>query len=226
LLEEHLLDNPAIALEQVIKELVCMAKIAKDVVAKSQTGYLKENKKLLEDVDKDERLLDDTKRAIIKYMIKISEKQLDAKESLEYPALLRCATSIEKIGNYAQNIVKYTKYKIEKKLEISKFDEQTINKMFDYLYELFDLVIDAMQHKDHNKATQAIKIEDKIDEMKLEIRENYIKEVQKKGIDPVAKLFIIVISSNIEKIGDHLTVISKNILKDFQWGKKINIDLG
>ena len=98
--------------------------------------------------------------------------------------------------------------------------------MFDYLYELFDLVIDAMQHKDHNKATQAIKIEDKIDEMKLEIRENYIKEVQKKGIDPVAKLFIIDISSNIEKIGDHLTVISKNILKDFQWGKKINIDLG
>jgi phosphate:Na+ symporter len=226
LLEEHLLDNPAIALEQVIKELVNMAKIAKDVVAKSQTGYLKENKKLLEEVDKDERLLDDTKRAIIKYMIKISEKQLDAKESLEYPALLRCATSIEKIGNYAQNIVKYTKYKIEKKLKISKFDEQTINKMFDYLYELFDLVIDAMQHKDHNKATQAIKIEDKIDEMKLEIRENYIKEVQKKGIDPVAKLFIIDISSNIEKIGDHLTVISKNILKDFQWGKKINIDLG
>jgi len=57
--------------------------------------------------------------------------------------------------------------------------------------------------------------------MKRSCRKNYISSIKKRDTSPEAAMMIMDIASNIEKMGDHLISISKAVLKDLQWGKKL-----
>ena len=73
-LQERLIRNPSIALEQVIKELIRMAEIAKRTVENAQKGFFNNDEKLLAEASDGENTLDEFQQAITRYLEKISEK--------------------------------------------------------------------------------------------------------------------------------------------------------
>lgn len=222
-LQERLIRNPSIALEQVIKELTRMAEIAKKTVERAQKGFFDNDEKLLAKVSEGEDVLDGFQQAITQYLIKISEKNLFTRESKEYPILLHSVNDLEKVGDYAKNIVRYAEKKSRNRLVLPDEGIEEINLMFNKLYELFDNVIDSLKSKDHEMAVKAIAIEDQIDDMKANCRENHINRMVQNKENPESGTMIMDLAINIEKMGDHLISIAKAVIKDLQWGQKINI---
>lgn len=222
-LQEHLVRNPSIALDQVIKELIRMAEIAKRTVENAQKGFFNNDEKLLSKALEDEEILDDFQQTITQYLIKISEKNLFTRESREYPILLHSVNDLEKVGDYAQNIVNYAHVKARKKLVLHEDGIKDINAMFDKLYELFNCVIESLKTRDHEMAMRAIAVEDEIDDMKAKYRESHISRMMQNQVHAEAGTMTMDMAINIEKMGDHLISIAKAVIKDLQWGEKISI---
>lgn len=222
-LQERLIRNPSIALEQVIKELIRMAEIAKRTVEDAQKGFFNNDEKLLTSAADGEDTLDEFQQAITQYLVKISEKNLFTRESKEYPILLHSVNDLEKVGDYAKNIVRYAEKKSRNRLVLPDEGVEEINSMFQKLYELFDNVIDSLKSKDREMAMKAIAIEDQIDVMKDRCRENHINRMVHNEENPESGTMIMDLAINIEKMGDHLISIAKAVIKDLQWGKKISV---
>ncbi len=222
-LDPLLLTDPPIAMQQTIFELVRMTEIAKSAVQDVQTALYDEDLRKAKSAEEKEDVLDGLQRSITSYLIQISEKDLDTRESMEYPILLHSVNDVEKIGDYARNLANYAEIRISKKLKFSEASINNIDVMFNTLYELFDNVILSLKEKDNREAYKAIDIEDRLDEMKKNCRENYIKSLKKHGTNPESAMMIMDIATNIEKMGDHLISISKAVIKDLQWGRKLEI---
>lgn len=222
-LQERLIRNPSIALEQVTKELIRMAEIAKSTVENAQKGFFNNDEKLLTSASDGEQTLDEFQQAITQYLIKISEKNLFTRESKEYPILLHSVNDLEKVGDYAKNIVRYAEKKSRNRLVLPDEGVEEINLMFNKLYELFDNVIESLKSKDREMAMKAIAIEDQIDDMKAQCRENHINRMVQNIENPESGTMIMDLAINIEKMGDHLISIAKAVIKDLQWGQKISI---
>jgi phosphate:Na+ symporter len=220
-LEENLLDNPVIAMEQVIKELMRMAELAKTAVQNAHQGFFREDPVLLKKAADNEQALDEFQRAITAYLIRISERHLDTRESNEYPVLLHSINDLEKVGDYAVNIISYANIRSKNKLEFRNECVTHIQKMFSTLYELFDVIIASLKTRDNKGAFRAVELEDQIDIMKAQCKENYIRALKRDDIKPESEIMTMDIATNVEKMGDHLISIAKAVIKDLQWGRKI-----
>lgn len=224
-LEENLLDNPVLAMEQVIKELSQMISVAEDTVKNAQKGFFTKNEKLLNEADEGEEALDEFQRAITLYLVKISEKDLNTRESMEYPILLHSVNDLEKIGDYSKNIVSYAHRMIKTKLKMETTSKNHINDMFEKLYMLFGHVSNALKNRSVAEAQKAIKIEDELDAMKSSCRKRYIKRLNQNIGKPEMEMLVMDLASNIEKMGDHLISIAKAVIKDLQWDKPVEKEL-
>ena len=220
-LDPLLLTDPPIAMNETILELVHMTEIAKSAVQDAEMAILNKDMHRCEIAKKKEDILDEFQRKITSYLIQISEKDLDTKESMEYPVLLHSVNDIEKVGDYVKNLANYAEIRYKNEFKFSKTSIDGIKSMFQKLYELFDNVILSLEERDNKKAYKAIKIEDEIDKMKIKRRSNYIKSLHAHKTNPESEMMAMDIATNIEKIGDHLISIAKAVLKDLQWGKKM-----
>jgi phosphate:Na+ symporter len=220
-LEEHLLENPTIAMEQVIKELIRMAELAKETVQDVEKGFFDNDEKLLNKAEESEQALDEFQKSITQYLIRISEKHMDTRGSKEYPILLHSVNDLEKIGDYSKNIVTYAHIRKKEKLVFSDDGVRHIQEMFKKLYELFENVIASLKNRDNTAAESAIDTEDQIDIMKAKCREDHIARLSSGSFKPEAEMMIMDMATNIEKMGDHLISIAKAVLKDLQWGSRI-----
>jgi len=219
-LQEHLLATPSIAMEQVIREIKRMAKLARLGVEYAQKGFFENNEVMLKKSSEIENALDDYQHAVTGYLVRISEKHLATRESNEYPVLLHTVNDLEKIGDYSDNIVKHAYHKIKDNLV---FDEQGIayiSKMFEKVYEMFDIVINALEARNSGKAREALGIEDEIDFMKIECRKEGIARLKVCTGNAETEIILMDLARNIEKVADHLLNIAEAVGKELQWGRK------
>jgi phosphate:Na+ symporter len=220
LLDPLLLKEPPLAMQQAILELVRMTEIAKGAVQDAQEALFNKDLRKSQVVREKEDVLDQLQDNITNYLIRISEHDLDTRESKEYPILLHSVNDVEKLGDYAKNIANYAEIRMSKKIELPEKSAAGVTAMFAKLYELFDVVILSLRAKNSAVAQQAIALEDRIDEMKLECRMRYLAQLSQRKARPEAEMMIMDVATNIEKMGDHLVSIAKSVTKDLQWGRK------
>ncbi len=220
LLHEQLLATPAIAMEQVIKEIIRMAKLARRGVEYADRGFFENNEVFLKKAWEIENALDEFQHVITGYLVRISEKHLATRESNEYPVLLHTVNDLEKIGDYSDNIVKHAYHKIKDNLVFDGSGVAYITSMFEKVYEMFDIVIDALVSRNSRKAREAIGIEDEIDFMKIECRKEGVERLKVNTGNAETEIIIIDLARNIEKMADHLLNIAEAVSKELQWGRK------
>lgn len=220
LLQEHLLSTPAIAMEQVVKEIIRMAKLARKGVEYSQRGFFESNETLLQKATQIEHATDEFQHAITGYLVRISEKHLATRESNEYPVLLHTVNDLEKIGDYSENIVKHAHHKIRDNLVFDEIGSAEITAMFQKVYEMFDIVTSALEARNSRKAREALGIEDEIDFMKIECRRESVARLKVCTGNAETEVILMDLARNIEKMGDHLLNIAEAVGKELQWGRK------
>jgi len=212
-LEKHLLANPSVAIDQAIKEMVWMARLGKEALNDAMTGFLNDDVKVLAQVAQKEEIIDNFQEAISKYLVEISEQNLEQEEASRLPALLHSVNDLERIGDHAENLMELAERKIEEKLPFSEQAIAELKKMFGETDQMLNQVITAMETDNKEEARLALKHEDILNRLQIQFRENHIQRLQNGECWVLSGIVFLDFINNLEKTGDHLKNISLAILQ-------------
>ncbi|MCD4823458.1 MAG: Na/Pi symporter, partial [Phycisphaerae bacterium] len=216
-LEEHLLDTPALAMQQIRREMVRMAKTARSATELAIDALQEDNPKRLKDVYRKEEATDNFQTEITRYLVALSTRPLETHFSNEIPVLLHNVNDIERIGDHAINIAESATRKIDKKFTFGQEANEEITRMREQVGEMCDNVIQAIQENDTAAAAKALENEGAINEMLNQFRRNHVHRLSDGTCKPLAGLVFVDTIQNLEKIGDHLANVAQGVLSGGEW---------
>ncbi|MBF1120129.1 MAG: Na/Pi cotransporter family protein, partial [Streptococcus sp.] len=207
----RILVTPSIALENTMYEFAAMAQETSSALENAIGAARTRDKKLVKKALENEKNINAYEKAIVKYLVEISQQSVSAKDQQTIDELFSTANDIERIGDHAENIADFAKSIIEREIFL---DEDTAHEL-DGLYALvqkgFALSIDALSTGDQNKVQQAIQIERDIDKLKIEVRDKYMKRMNKGIASAESGIFVMDLLSNLERVSDHFRNISETV---------------
>lgn len=217
-LNAKLLATPNIALEQVKKELIRMAKICQKsfnfVCQSIEKGHSEKTSKI---ILKDEETLDHLQTEITKYLVDLQQHILLEDEAEQVPCFIHSINDFEKIGDYCEEILMISIKKDDLKLKFSTETVANIKKLHAEINNLFSHIIESLYsgEKTHIKAANfAVK---KINITAEEFKRNYLESELPIKLKQSKILIIVDIAFVMEKITAHLQNITETVEKDYRW---------
>ncbi len=216
-LEKHLLDTPSVALQQVEKEIVYMAKVASKAVHSAMPCIFQHDISSLKKVDAYERETDNLQSEITQYIIDLAQRDLTPEESQMIPVLIHNVNDLERIGDHSQNISQLIKRKIEEGLPYSEKTVNEIKIIWEELQKMLDEAYIALNENNIESAQEMLQREGKINRMQEEFRDNHILRLNDGSCNVNSGFIYIEIIDNLEKIADRLTNLAQSVIGKMQW---------
>lgn len=209
-LDERFLDNPIAALTQARSEIIRMAEVAQVTLKNTIIALLRKDEKLLSKWQVYEDHLDDTQKQITAYLTLLYQVDVTEVEAKEISSMLRMTNNIERVGDSVENIAEITELLMEKNISFSKDALKDVERLSGQAISFMGLVTEGIQKRPKNFMTDAQTIEDNIDFMREEMRNQHIYRLRK-GLCSSDGLLYSDLLSNFEKIGDYCYNIAQAV---------------
>lgn len=216
-LERHLLDTPELAMNQVRREIVRMARTSKRAVRLAIEGLLEKDGRKLGMARTTEDVIDTLQYEITSYLAALSTKELSDQMSTELPVWLHTINDLERVGDHAVNIVEVAERKIERKLSFSESAVAEAGQLKEEAEQMCDCIIKALEENDIEAAKSALINEEHLNKMQIDFRRSHVQRMSEGVCSPEAGLIFIDLVDNVEKVGDHLNNIAQGVIGGLQW---------
>jgi phosphate:Na+ symporter len=213
-LEEGLLNTPALALNAAGKEVFRMADLTQQMLEGFQGALLKDEERMLLDLEKKEQLLDSLSREIARYLRRLSQKVLSEEESQRGMNLLYITNNLENIGDILdRNLGPLAEKKIEKNLSFSVEGSLDLARFHEKVLANLKMAIESFDKNDLNLARELIKRAPGIGNLQREFQKRHIARLEKELPESLetSTIYLDVIS-NLKRINSHITSIAYAIL--------------
>lgn len=214
-LDDRMLNNSSLALALATKEIIRMAEIAKDNLQLAMEVFYTGDEKTLDEVAKNEDIIDDLETSITQYLTKISQTGMVGALSKRHTGLLHAINDIERIGDHAENIAQLARIKINDQLPFSEFALEELKEMTKNTIEVFSTSIRALEEDNITLAHRTKELENEVDLMERELRKNHINRLNSGKCHAGSGVLFLDVISNLERIGDHSHNISEVVLGEF-----------
>lgn len=209
--DQNMLRTPFIAVQQTKYEIVNMAglaignfDIALDIVC--SLDFSKE-----EEFAANEKELNYINRELVNFIVKLSKLPLREKDHDYISTAIRSISDLERVGDYAENIVGYAKSLAEENQIFSVSAIAEIRYMQERISQLFENVMNAYIKHDFKALEEANKIEEDIDRITQRMESNHITRLEEGICTPMVGAHYLSLSSNAERVADHLVNVAKTI---------------
>ncbi len=206
-LDDRFLNTPSIAVMQATREVIALGKEAMNALDLSLDGFLKRNVDDSKVVFKHIDNVEEYNKEIIAYLVNISSKEISIHDENKVSALHTVVNDLIRESEIADNVVKYTKFVIEKDINFSDQVYQSISELKNLLSEQFINVEKILIEKDYSVLDKVVEIENKIDNMRTDLIDGHIKRLEEGKCKPQSSGVFINLVSNLERAGDHLNYI-------------------
>ncbi|RBP65971.1 phosphate:Na+ symporter [Alkalibaculum bacchi] len=210
--DERMMQNPSIAIGQLVKEVVRMGSLANKNLAQSVDALLNKDEVLSEKVRTREKLVNEFEKDITEYLVLLSNKSLSEKENNRVLNLYNCIHNIERISDHADNLAELAQYRIDNKVSFSHTAVDELKIMMSTVIETSQNAIKAIETYDRSMAVKVLKKEEEINTMEEQLRTGHIDRLNKQICKPATGVIFLDIIGNLERIGDHATNIAELIL--------------
>ncbi len=211
-LDVRLLETPAIAVGQVIKEVTRMGKLASYNLSNSMEAFLNCDEKLMISVIEHEVTINYLEREITGYMVSLSNTPLSEHQSEIITSLYHVVNDIERIGDHAENLGELARIKLDSKLSFSEKAISDVEYMFETVKYSVDNSIAALENSDVQAARNAMDVEEKIDTMEKQLKNDHIARLNKFECTPAGGSVYLELLSNLERVGDHSNNIAQMVI--------------
>ena len=212
-IEDHFLKTPPIAVGMVKKEVERMMNIAIanfnlsiDIVC--DLDFSKE-----EEFKQNENTLNFLNRAITKYIVKFPRDQISDIDNIFLSTIYHVVSDLERIGDYAENIVEYATSLQTQNNTFSEEAIQEVRNLQDIINELQNKVVTIFSEQSIAVLQDAYDIEDDVDNITQEMADNHIKRLDEGICSPEVGALYLELSSNLERIADHFINVAKSTRK-------------
>ena len=213
LLDDRLLATPSIAIERCRQVAYQMAEIAFQSVKKSFTLLDSFDKKLFDEIKKEEDTVDIYEDEIGSYLMKITNCDLSKKDSLEVTKLFHMIGNLERLSDHAVNVAESAEEMHSKKLNFSATAQRELAVMMTAVYEVMDNAMMAFIHNDVQVAVRVEPLEEVIDDLQDALRSNHIERLRV-GECTIEMGFILSdLLTNLERVADHCSNIAGCVIE-------------
>lgn len=210
-IDNRFLATPPIAVQSTKKEIIKMSAIARENIDLAMEMLLTpslDRKELLKD---NEDALNFLNKSITEYLTKLMGKEISSAEEKMLGTYYHVVVDIERVGDYAENIMEYTEKLLN---ESTSFSEEAVKELGDVkekIDKLFEISIKVFDKLDASLLTEVDVIEESVDKASVELEGKHIERL--KGGKCNAQLGSIYLQtvSNLERVGDHITNVAFSI---------------
>ena len=122
-------------------------------------------------------------------------------------------SDIERIGDYAENIVEYTMRLRSEELTLSSEAVAELKELADTINNLFDVSIKAFDERNTEILTEVDKLEDSIDTFCAELDSRHIDRLKNGACSAQIGSVYLQTIANLERVADHITNVAFSIKK-------------
>ena len=208
-LEERLLRTPPVAVAQLKNEIENMAEIAKTNFDKCMDAVMVGKvSDVIDEIAKNEKCLNFLNREITKYLVKLSQVDLSEDDKLLISTSYHTVSDIERIGDYAENISEYAEKMEADKLTFSPKAISEIQTLKATITNLYDEVMKTYKEDTLDYIDKVNEYEESVDKQKEEMGERHIERMNKGECTPEVGAIYLSLSSNAERVADHMTNVA------------------
>ena len=201
-LDKRLLETPVVANGQVLKETLRMAEKAKENVELAMKALLENSMEACEKVYSNEKIINVLEREITDYLVELSQLDLPEEDIKLFSSTYHVINDIERIGDHAENIADLAVEKMNQNIHLGSEAKEEVTIMYKKTIEVIEAAIESYGHKNFS-SLNVEKIEDEIDDLEKELRENNIRRLKDKTCSANSSVIFLDLISNLERIGDH-----------------------
>ena len=210
--DENMLRTPPMAVSQVKREILRMADIALVNLDRSLDMAVHLDFKEKNAFERDERQLNFINRELIGFVVRLSGRRgLSEKDIAYLSGTYRNVRDIERIGDYAENIVEYAVALSNSSQQFSDDAKYEISQLKELLHQLYRSATAAYQNEDFDALAKANTIEEEIDDYTKRMEEGHIARMEKGICTPTVGAQYLELSSNAERMADHMINLAKSI---------------
>ena len=219
LLDERLINTPAVAIERANQVTGMMANVATESIIKAMALAKKYDASLADEVRDLEDKGDIYEDALGSYLVKISAMSLSDSESQEITKLLHIIGDYERISDHAVNLVESIEELRDKKVFFSETAQQELDVVFRIITDELNLTREAFMTGDMVKASKVDPMEEVVDDLMDAIKLNHVRRVQKNECTIELGFVLSDMLVNFERISDHCSNIAGCLIEVSQHGR-------
>lgn len=209
--DSNMLRTPPIAVAQIKNEIVNMASIAMENYKMSLEIITTLDFSSKDLFIKNEKELNYLNNNLVGEIVALSKKSLNEEDRKYISTAIRTLTDLERIGDYAVNILEYAENLSSHGQHFSEMALEEIKKLYSLIEEIYNNVIKAYKEKDIVAFKKADVIEDEVDYLTEQMAQNHLERLNEGKCTPLVGAQYLELASNSERIADHFINVGKTI---------------
>ena len=210
--DDNMLRTPPLAVAQTKREIIRMADLAMENFDRAINIITTLDFKEYDEFNQTEEELNFINRALVDFVVKLSNKTaLSEHDHIYLSTTFRSIRDLERVGDYAENIVEYARDLSETGSSFSPDARNEIYRLKKMIEDLFSNVMGAYTDEDMGKMAQANIIEEQIDDFTKMMEDNHVARMNAGVCTPSVGVHYLELSSDTERIADHLINVAKSI---------------
>ncbi|MBN1500456.1 MAG: Na/Pi cotransporter family protein [Spirochaetes bacterium] len=208
-----MVSTPSININQARLEAKRMSEICIEmflILPEILTNPDKKLGKKVKKIQKFEATLDLLEKEISEFLVKITQEKISIDQSQQISALLHSINEFERIGDHCERLLILIRRKYDKKLEFGDKAIKSIMELTDNISDFLKLLSNNIENP-KNILPDAEVYENRINEIRDEMRKNHIKRLNEQKCTVNTGLLFIDMLTSYEKIGDHAFNIAESI---------------
>lgn len=209
--EEHMLRTPPIAVQQIKNEIIEMANTAASNFDTACKIICDLNYEDIEMFRLHEKQLNFLQSELVQAIGKLLKEDLAERDRLYLTTALRTIIDLERVGDYAENIVEYADVLKDTNTKFSEQAIKEINDLKKLIMTLYEKVMTSYKDNDKDAFKNACEVEEKIDVFTEQMAQNHIRRLESGKCTAEVEAQYISLSANAERIADHFINVAKTI---------------
>lgn len=211
-LDSRMLETPAIAFGNIIRESLRMGRKAKECFISSQEALVNKSQKKINETLEKEKLINNQQKKIIDYLIKLSNTGLDAKMRKSLDLLFHTINDIERVGDLSENIAELAEDAIKYNIKFSQHAIDEIEEIYSKTLDAYSLALQAMEKNDTVISKRVIELEKEVDSLDKIYRDEHMERLNNRLCTIDSGIIYLDLLTNIERISDHSASIAKRVI--------------
>lgn len=216
ILDDNLLDTPALAIDNLEREMVKMASYSEATVRGAISCFFRGYPKPGRIMSMEDRV-DYMQRDLTIYATKLFQRDLDQIQSLKLPVIIHTINDLERVSDHAVNIVE-ARGRISGNINVeSGLLSKEAVKASELVTKMLISTKLSLESHDREASQTVLALESKLNILETEARKTYTDCLTMNGQDGMKKLALLDFTDYCERIGDHLTNIAQSLIGGGVW---------
>ncbi|MGL5540260.1 MAG: Na/Pi cotransporter family protein [Erysipelotrichaceae bacterium] len=207
--EESGIGSTILVINNLKQETLRMMALAKQNVEWSFEMVLHHNQNAMEDLVKNEELIDYLNKEISSYIAHIASAEMPTQDSRIVMAFFKIIGNIERLGDHAMNIAQAAQLIVEQNLALSEHALDEIQSMRDIISDMLKALLDETSVTYYEMLSNVAQFEQQVDDLTMQCKANQLERIKHGTVELEATMLYSDMLNDFERMGDHILNIAQ-----------------